>query len=82
MENTFTAIHNCYLILAHQLLSCLLVIESIEAREQVKYVVMDMSPLFKLVIQTMVLHAHIVADRYHVCRLVDWDIEQKIALAI
>ena len=36
-----------------------------------------MSPLFKLVIQTMVLHAHIVADRYHVCRLVDWDIEQK-----
>ena len=37
-----------------------------------------MSPLFKLVIQTMVLHAHIVADRYHVCRLVDWAIEQKI----
>ena len=36
-----------------------------EAREQVKYVVMDMSPLFKLVIQAMVLHAHIVADRYH-----------------
>lgn len=40
-----------------------------------------MSPLFKLVIQTMVLHAHIVADRYHVCRLVDWAIEQKIASA-
>ena len=44
---------------------------SIEAREQVKYVVMDMSLLFKLVIQTIFLHAHIVADRYHVCRLVD-----------
>ena len=53
-----------------------------EARDQVEYVVMDMSPLFKLVIQTMVLYAHIVADRYHVCRLVDWAIEQKIALAI
>ena len=48
-----------------------------EARDQVEYVVMDMSPLFKLVIQTMVLYAHIVADRYHVCRLVDWAIEQK-----
>ena len=36
-----------------------------ETIEQVKYIVMDMSPLFKLVIQTMVLHAHIVADRYH-----------------
>ena len=42
-----------------------------EAREPVKYVVMDMSPLFKLVIQTMALRAHIVADRYHVYRLVD-----------
>ena len=42
-----------------------------ETREQVKYIVMDISPLFKLVIQTMFPHAHIVADRYHVCRLVD-----------
>ena len=47
-----------------------------EAREQVKYVVMDMSPLFKLVIQTMFPHAHIVANRYHVCRLVDWALER------
>ena len=43
-----------------------------EAREQVKYIVMDMSPLFRLVMQTMFPHAHIVTDRYHVCRLVDW----------
>ena len=46
------------------------------AREQVKYIVMDMSPLFKLVVQTMFPHAHIVADRYHVCRLVDWALER------
>ena len=45
-------------------------------REQVKYIVMDMSPLFKLVMQTMFPHAHIVADRYHVCRLVDWALER------
>ena len=47
-----------------------------EAREQVKYIVMDMSPLFKLVMQTMFPHAHIVVDRYHVCRLVDWALER------
>ena len=47
-----------------------------KAREQVKYIVMDMSPLFKLVMQTMFPHAHIVADRYHVCRLVDWALER------
>ena len=47
-----------------------------EARDQVKYIVMDMSPLFRLVMQTMVPHAHIVADRYHVCRLVDWALER------
>ena len=47
-----------------------------EAREQVKYIVMDMSPLFRLVMQTMFPHAHIVADRYHVCRLVDWALER------
>ena len=37
---------------------------------------MDMSPLFKSVMQTMFPHAHIVADRYHVCRLVDWAFER------
>ena len=47
-----------------------------EAREQIKYIVMDMCPLFKLVMQTMFPHAHIVADRYHVCRLVDWALER------
>ena len=47
-----------------------------EAREQVKYIVMDMCPLFKLVMQTMFSHAYIVADRYHVCRLVDWALER------
>ena len=47
-----------------------------EAREQVKYIVMDMSPLFRLVMQTMFPHAHIVADRYRVCHLVDWALER------
>ena len=47
-----------------------------EARDQVKYIVMDMSPLFKFVMQTVFPHAHIVADRYHVCRLVDWALER------
>ena len=42
-----------------------------EVRKQVKYIVIDMSPLFRLVIQTMFPHAHIVADRYHVYRLVN-----------
>ena len=48
---------------------------------------MDMSPLFKLVMQTMFPHAHIVADCYHICRLVDWAVErvrkreQKILVA-
>ena len=37
---------------------------------------MDMSPLFRLVMQTMFPQAHIVADRYHVCRLVDWALER------
>ena len=53
-----------------------------EVREQVKYVVMDISPLFKLVIQTMLLHAHIVADRCHVRHLVDWALEQVKLLEI
>ena len=37
---------------------------------------MDMSPLFKLAMQIMFPHAHIVADRYHVCRLVDLVLER------
>lgn len=47
-----------------------------ESREQIKYIVMDMSPLFKLVMQTIFRHAHIVADRYHVSHLVDWALER------
>ncbi len=42
-----------------------------KAREKVKYIVMNMSSLFKLVMQTIFPHVGIVADRYHVCRLVD-----------
>ena len=38
---------------------------------------MDMSPLFKLVMQIMFPHAHIVADRYHVCHLVDWALKKQ-----
>ena len=37
---------------------------------------MFLPPLFKLVMQTMFPHVHIVADCYHVCRLVDWDLER------
>ena len=48
-----------------------------KAREQIKYIVMDMSPLFKLVMQIMFPRAHIVADRYHVCRLVDWALKKQ-----
>ena len=47
-----------------------------ETIEQVKYVVMDMSPLFKLVMQTMFPHAHSMVDYYHVSRLVDWALER------
>lgn len=37
---------------------------------------MDMSPQFRLVMETLFPQAHIVCDRYHVCRLVDWAIER------
>ncbi len=37
---------------------------------------MDMSPLFNLVMRTMFPQAHILADRYHVCRLVDWALDR------
>jgi len=47
-----------------------------EVKKQVKYIVLDMSPLFRLVIQTIFPHAHIVADRYHVYPLVDWALER------
>ena len=46
------------------------------ARQKVRFIVMDMSPQFRLVMETLFPHAHIVCDRYHVCRLVDWVVER------
>mgnify|MGYP000888073555 FL=1 len=46
------------------------------ARQKVRFIVMDMSPQFRLVMETLFPHAHIVCDRYHVCRLVDWAVER------
>lgn len=45
-------------------------------RNKVKYIVMDMSAQFKHIMQMLFPHAHIVCDRYHVCRLVDWAVER------
>lgn len=45
-------------------------------RLAVKYIVMDMSLQFKRIMQALFPHAHIVCDRYHVCRLVDWAVER------
>ena len=45
-------------------------------RQKVRFIVMDMSPQFRLVMETLFPHAHIVCDRYHVCRLVDWAVER------
>ena len=44
-------------------------------RLKVKYVVMDMSSLFRDVVQTCFPHAVIVADRYHVVRQAVWAME-------
>ena len=47
-----------------------------KARQRVRFIVMDMSPQFRLVMETLFPQAHIVCDRYHVCRLVDWAVER------
>lgn len=47
-----------------------------KARQKVCFIVMDMSPQFRLVMETLFPQAHIVSDRYHVCRLVDWAVER------
>ena len=47
-----------------------------KARQKVRFIVMDMSPQFRLVMETLFPQAHIVCDRYHVCRLVDWAVER------
>lgn len=45
-------------------------------RLQVKFIVMDMSIQFKRIMEALFPHAHIICDRYHVCRLVDWAVER------
>ena len=35
-----------------------------------------MSPQFRLVMETLFPHAHIVCDCYHVCHLADWAVER------
>ena len=39
-----------------------------KARQKVRFIVMDMSSQFRLVMETLFPQAHIVCDRYHVCR--------------
>lgn len=45
-------------------------------RNNVKYVVMDMSNLFKQVVHTCFPKAQIVADKFHVARQVTWALER------
>lgn len=44
-------------------------------RKRVKYVVMDLSPLFRKAIRTAFPRAVIVGDRFHIQRLVTWAME-------
>lgn len=44
-------------------------------RAQVKYLVMDMSSFFRSILQQLFPHATIVADRFHIDRLVGWSLE-------
>lgn len=45
-------------------------------RLQVKCIVMDMSIQFKRIMEALFPHAHIICNRYHVCRLVDRAVER------
>ena len=45
-------------------------------RMNVKFIVMDMSNQFKCIMEKLFPHAHIVGDRYPICRLVDWALER------
>ena len=47
-----------------------------KAKQKVRFIVMDMSPQFRLVMETLFPQAPIVCDRYHVCRLADWAVER------
>lgn len=46
------------------------------SRNNVKYVVMDMSPLFRSVVHNAFPGAEIIADKFHVVRLVSWAFEK------
>jgi len=48
---------------------------SMEERSRVKYVVMDLSPLFSSVVRQCFPNAKIVADKFHVLRLANWAME-------
>ena len=49
---------------------------SIEQRAHVKYVVMDLSSLFRSVVKSCFPKAKVVADKFHTCRLANWAMER------
>ena len=49
---------------------------SIQQRGHVKYVVMDLSSLFRSVVKSCFPKAKIVADKFHTCRLANWAMER------
>ena len=49
---------------------------SVQQRAQVKYVVMDLSSLFRSVVKSCFPKAKIVADKFHTCRLANWAMER------
>ena len=49
---------------------------SIQQRAHVKYVVMDLSSLFRSVVKSCFPKAKIVADKFHTCRLANWAMER------
>ena len=49
---------------------------SIEQRAHVKYVVMDLSSLFRSVVKSCFPKTKIVADKFHTCRLANWAMER------
>lgn len=48
---------------------------ALEERRKVKYVVMDLSSIFRATVKTLFPDAEIVADKFHVMRLVSWSME-------
>ena len=49
---------------------------SVQQRAQVKYVVMDLSSLFRSVVKSCFPKAKVVADKFHTCRLANWAMER------